>query len=553
MRLLILLGLIYTSLWSSRLDDEIRFNIGNESSKIKSLYAMNGNRPLWVGHAKNFNQFLEILHNPYFNYKNKLFKQDTIDQYSYLLHNDMNPDDNVQDLYKLEIALTSSYIDLANFIVKSDVDWESVRNKLHELKETKDIKANWEMVKKRVPSVSELFNAITSQDIATFYKSLTPLKKRHQFLINSLERYQNMYDVKKVRYGKDLKVGDSHPRIVNIKKRLVISGDFPYQESYSDMFGEKLKSAMIQYKNRFNLEQNGVIDKVMIYYLNKPINLLIKDIITNLDKLKVFPNKFPSEVVIVNIPEFRMNYYKDSYPVLSMNAVVGRDVRPTPIFSSNMTYLVLNPTWNIPENLVRRDLIDTLEKNPDYMKEHHIHAYRGWGKNSKEIKNFTAAKLLPYREGGTIPYRFVQSPGDDNALGRVKFMFPNKYSVYLHDTDNKDLLTRRYRVYSSGCMRLHHPMEFLEALKPRLGSAAKRVDKYLASKKTKHLRFNRKLPVQTVYFTVFGRNGQTYFRKDIYGYDKFVREATPNNGLEVETFTPPPEVEKFDDSDGILF
>ena len=548
MRLLLLLGLLYTSLWSSRLDEEIRFNIGNESNSVKEIYAMNENRPLWVGHAKNFNQFIEILQNPYYNYKNKLFKQDIIDQYSYLLHNDMNPNENGEELYKLEIALTSSYIALGNFIVQSDVDWEGVRGKLKELKELKDIKANWEMIKKQAPSVDKFFNALVNQRIDSFYKSLTPLKKRHQALINALQRYQNMYDIKKVTYGDDLKFGDNHPRISNIKKRLAISGDFPTQNSYSDIFDEKLKTALTQYKNRFNLEQNGLIDKVTIYYLNKPIDLLIKDIIVNLDKLKVFPNEFPNEVIIVNIPEFRMNYYKNSYPILSMNAVVGRDVRPTPIFSSKMTYLVLNPTWNIPVNLVRRDLIPALEENPNYMEEHNIHAYKGWGKNSKEIKNFSVSKLLPYKEGGNIPYRFVQSPGDDNALGRVKFMFPNKYSVYLHDTDNKDLLTRRYRVYSSGCMRLHHPFELLEALKPRLGASASRVEKYLASKKTKHLRFNKPLAVQTVYFTVFERQGQTYFRKDIYGYDKFVQESAKKDEPQQSFIPMVQETESYDNT-----
>ncbi|MCK5853771.1 MAG: L,D-transpeptidase family protein [Sulfurovaceae bacterium] len=546
MRLLLLLVLLYTSLWSSRLEEKIRLNIGSESQTIKSLYAMNGNRPLWVGHAKNFNQFIELLQNPFYNYKNKLFKQDIIDQYSYLLHNNMNPNENIQELYDLEIALTDSYINLANFIVKSDINWDKVSSNLSELKESKDIKASWEMVKKRVPSVKKLFTAISNQEIESFYKSLTPLKKRHQALINALQKYQNMYEIKKVKYGKDLKQGESHPRIPAIKKRLAISGDFPEKEFYNDMFDEPLKSAIVQYKKRFNLEQNDVIDKVTIYYLNKPVNLLITDIITNLDKLKVFPDKFPSEVVIVNIPEFRMNYYKNSYPVLSMNAVVGRDVRPTPIFASKMTYLVLNPTWNIPTNLVRRDLIPALEENPNYMKEHHINAYKGWAKNSKKIKDFSVSKLLPYKDGGNIPYRFVQSPGDDNALGRVKFMFPNKYSVYLHDTDNKDLLTRRYRVYSSGCMRLHHPFQLLELLKPRLNASSSRVDKYLASKKTKHLRFKKKLAVQTVYFTVFDRDGKTYFRKDIYGYDKFIQDAATEEQRQQSYIPMVQETESYD-------
>ena len=548
MRLLLLLGLLFTSLWSSRLDEEIRLHIENESKTIKSMYAMNGNKPLWIGHAKNLNKLIELLQTPYYNYKNKLFKQDIINQYSYLIHDNMNLNENTEELYKLEMALTSSYIDLANFIVKSDIDWDSVSRQLKELKESKDIKANWEMVRKKSPSVKRLFDALTNQNIESFYKSLTPLKKRHQSLINALQKYQNMYDIKKVRYGEDLKFGDSSPRIPNIKKRLAISGDFPQKEFYSDVFDKQLKSAIVQYKNRFNLEQNGIIDKIVIYYLNKPVDLLIKDIIINLDKLKVFPDKFPNEVIIVNIPEFRMNYYKNNYPILSMNAVVGRDARPTPIFASTMTYLVLNPTWNIPNNLVRRDLIPALEENPNYLEEHHINAYKGWKKNNKKIKNFSVSKLLPYRDGGNIPYHFVQTPGDDNALGRVKFMFPNKYSVYLHDTDNKDLLTRRYRVYSSGCMRLQHPLQLLELLKPRLNVSSTKADKYLASRKTKHLTFKKKLAVQTVYFTVFEREGLIYFRKDIYGYDKLIQDAAKE---ELKVFTPP--IEELESSDGTLF
>ena len=210
-----------------------------------------------------------------------------------------------------------------------------------------------------------------------------------------------------------------------------------------------------------------------------------------------------------------------------MSTVVGRDVRPTPIFSSYMTYLELNPNWNIPENLVRRDLMVALSEDPNYLIDHNIHAFKGWS-TKKEIKNFTIDKLLPYenKEAGHIPYRFVQYPGDDNALGRIKFMFPNKYSVYLHDTDNKSLFERRYLVYSSGCMRLEEPFRLLEVLKSRLSSASiRQIDKYRNTLTNKVLNFTKKLPVHTTYFTVFKRNGLIYFRKDIYEYDRFIEES----------------------------
>ena len=270
-----------------------------------------------------------------------------------------------------------------------------------------------------------------------------------------------------------------------------------------------------------------MIDKLLVYYMNQPMHLLTESIVTNLDKLKVFPDAFPNEYIQVNLPDFSMDYYRNQNSILHMNVVVGRDVRPTPIFSSFMTYLELNPNWNIPENLVRKDLIPALQENPNYLKEHNIHAFNGW-QDTNEISNFSVDKLLPYadNENAHIPYRFVQYPGDNNALGRVKFMFPNKYSVYLHDTDNKSLFERRYLIYSSGCMRLEQPFELLEVLKSRLRSAdVKNISKYRNSLTTKILNFTEKLPVYTTYFTVFRRNGLTYFRKDVYEYDAFIQSS----------------------------
>jgi len=542
LRIILILTLLYTTIWSTQLDNQLFLNIKNESQQIKSIYGMNNNHPLWIGHAQNLNTLTEALQNPYFNYKEKKFEQDTIAQYTYLLNDNMDLNQNSNELAKLDIALTKSYIELANFIIKSDIDWDKVSQKLAELKESKDIKAVWEMVKKNPPSTKKLFNALTKQKIDEFFKSITPLPKRHAELIDSLNIYKQkaMLNIPKIPYTKNfrgLKYGDRDEKIVEIKKRLVISSDYPKENIYSDEFDNKLKYALYNYKRRFNLEQNGLIDKITIYYMNKPMHLLVQSIITNLDKLKVFKNRFPKEYILVNIPSFSMEYFKNNQSILRMSAVIGRAQRPTPIFSSNMTYLELNPNWNIPENLVRRDLIPTLMEEPDYMKKHNIHVFKGWGKE-KEIKNFDNKKLFPYQDKskGHIPYRFVQFPGDDNALGRVKFMFPNKYSVYLHDTDNKSLFERRYRVYSSGCMRISKPFELLEALKPHLRKKElKLLPKYRNNLKNKIFKFTRKLPVQTAYFTVYQQDGMTFFRKDIYGYDKFIEESVKEPEISEDT------------------
>lgn len=537
MKLLLLLSLLLSALWSTQLDNKLHSIIHNqpfqlseyptEQQVIKELYALNYDKPLWIGHANNLNALREALQNPYFNYKYKDFYQSQIEQYTYLLHDQMNVDLHSQELATLDILLTRAYLALVNFVVQSDIDWDKVQEKIAGLKESKDITANWEMVRKSSPSATELFQAISRQDIPGFLKSLTPLPDLHQDLIDALNYYQNIKALPRIKYGKDLKLGDKYLYITDMKKRFIITGDLHNKNNTSDIFDEEFKQALYNYKDRFKLEQNGIVDKITVYYLNKPMHEHVQSIITNLDKLKVFPNTFPNEYIRVNLPDFTMDYFRNGQSILHMNAVVGRDVRPTPIFSSYMTYLELNPNWNIPENLVRRDLIPALQENPNYLLEHNIHAFNGWT-NNNEIKNFTVDKLLPYQdpEKGHIPYRFVQYPGDDNALGRVKFMFPNKYSVYLHDTDNKSLFSRRYRVYSSGCMRLEEPFKLLEVLKSRLKPTdVKDIPKYRNSLTNKVLNFTEKLPIYTTYFTVFKRYGMIYFRKDVYEYDQFIEAS----------------------------
>jgi len=538
MRFLLILGFMLTTLYSTGLDDQLRSILKNnpyqlsshenEQNIIRSLYKKNFNQALWIGHAQNLNALREALQNPSFNYKYKDFYQSQIEQRSYLLHNQMNLNKNSQELAELDVFLTRAYLALANFIVQSDINWDMVQDKMAALKEEKDITANWEMVRKKSPSISKLFNAIKNQNIYAFFKSLIPLPELHNNLIEALDFYQNIGTLSRIKYGKDLRLGDQYAYVSDVKKRLIITGDLYNKNNTHDIFDEELKEALYRYKDRFKLAQNAMIDKITVYYLNKPMHLMTQSIVTNLDKLRVFPNKFPKEYIQVNIPDFSTDYMKHGQSILHMSTVVGRDVRPTPIFASSMTYLVLNPTWNIPENLVRRDLTVALSEEPSYLVDHNIHVFKGW-KSKKDItEGFTPDMLLPYqdKDKGHIPYRFVQYPGDDNALGRIKFMFPNKYSVYLHDTDNKSLFERRYLVYSSGCMRLEKPFQLLEVIKSRLRSSDIAViDKYRDTLKTKHINFTKKLPVQTTYFTVFKRNGLTYFRKDIYEYDRFIEES----------------------------
>jgi murein L,D-transpeptidase YcbB/YkuD len=512
---------------------------GENKHIIQNIYASTGNKALWIGknNERKASNLIQALNDPLFNYKNKSFDQSSISRLYYLLDNNEISQSKKAAVYaRLDLVLTSSMVRLVRFIVQGDVDWALVQEKMHALEESDDIQSRWEMSPKPFPNQKALTAAIVHGGIINYLTSLLPLERRYKKLVALLKDYRVMNKFPKIPYSnKVLKIGDSASRIEEIKKRLQISGDYPKGAKINSKFDALLQKAVTTYQKRYLLKVTGEIDKTMTYYLNQPASNNIQAIITNLDKTKLYPHAFESEYVEVNIPDFNLRYYVNGTKVRKMGLVVGRIDRPTPIFSDKIKYMVLNPTWTIPDNLIKRDLIHVLRDNPMYLEENNIHVFRG----KKEIQ-ITQDKLDPYEKSEKrVPYRFVQFPGDNNALGRVKFMFPNKYAVYIHDTDNKSLLDRRYKVYSSGCVRVEKPFDLVDTLlvhaKGKYSDA--KIAKILDSNKTTTIRLKKAIPVHMLYFTVYEEDGLAYFKHDIYLYDKIIEESVEGNRK--ETFSIP--------------
>jgi len=501
---------------------------GKNAAIVQEIYAKTGNRPLWIGtqNAQKMSALIQALKNPLYNYKNKSFDQKSIKKLLYYLDNNAIDEGKKAAVYaRLDLLLTNSYVRLVRFIVQGDVDWNLVQEKFHALKESHDIQATWEMHPKPFPPHKPMIDAAIKGNITTYLNSLLPLEKRYRALVKMLENYRRMEKFPKIPYSsKPLKIGMHSTIIEQVKKRLQISGDYPKNAPINRTFDETLRRAVITYQKRYLLEVTGEIDKTMTWYLNQPARKNIQAIITNLDKTKLYPRHFEKEYIEVNVPDFNLRYYIDGERVLKKGVVVGRIDRPTPIFDDKLEYMVINPTWTIPDNLIKRDLIHVFRENPDYLLENNIHVFRG----KKEV-DITPQMLDPYEYSDKrVPYRFVQFPGDNNALGRIKFMFPNKYAVYIHDTDNKSLLNRRYKVYSSGCMRVEQPFELADLL---LRHASKHysyedIEEIIASDKPTTIRLKEPVPVHIVYFTVFEEDGLAYFKHDIYLYDQIIYESS---------------------------
>jgi len=512
---------------------------GQNKPIIQNIYEQTGYKPLWIGNKNKIKtgQLIQALNDPLFNYKNRSFDQTSIKLLFYQLDNaEISQSKQAAAYAKLDLVLTSSMVRLVRFIVQGDVDWNLVQEKLNTLAQSDDIVARWEMSPKAFPDQSDLISAIEDGNIYAYLSTLIPMEKRYRKLVKMLKDYRVMDKFPKIKYSNTpLKKGDNSSRIKEIKKRLQISGDYPKEARLDNKFDETLRKSVITYQKRYLLKVTGMVDRTTTYYLNQPAKSNIQAIITNLDKTKLYPKAFEKEYVEVNIPDFNLRYYKEYERVMKKGIVVGRIDRPTPLFSNTIRYMVINPTWTIPDNLIKRDLIPVLRQNPLYMKENDIHVFRG----KKEIE-ITQKMLDPYEKSEKpIPYRFVQFSGEKNALGRVKFMFPNKYAVYIHDTDNKSLLSRRYKIYSSGCVRVEKPFDLVNLLLDHTWRkySQNKIDQILQSNKPTTISLKKRIPVHMIYFTVYEEDGLAYFKNDIYLYDKIIEESVVGN--KKATFTVP--------------
>jgi murein L,D-transpeptidase YcbB/YkuD len=499
---------------------------------LTELYEKNDHRSFWLGEAntQKLNTLLDLLDDPFFNYKHKPFNRPRIDRLLDQVGSDIQPD-GIRE--QLDVALTDAYLRLLRFVRIGDVDWALVRKKMARLKAKQDVRATWEITPKKMPATDGIYTALKTGKLYNFLEVQVPQIAQYKLLVNMLEKYRNMPDLKKVPYGKLLKPHSFDERIRLIKKRLHFFGDYTRSDTGSG-WSDDLTRAVRRFKERFNLAKGDYIDNKTILYLNKPKEFYLRKIITNLDILKLYPRSFASEYVEVNVPDYRLRYYRNGRTIFRSPVVVGRIDRPTPIFSDKIEYMVLNPTWTITDNLVRRDLIPVLKSDPNYLQTHNIHVFSG----DKEVP-LDRNRLFRAAKKGTIPYRFVQYPGDKNALGRVKFMFPNRYAVYLHDTDNKTLFQYRYRVFSSGCMRVGKPFEFMRLLlqhaKGKFNDAA--LKRIFASNEPTTIKLAKPIPVHILYRTAYHEEDKDYFLYDIYMYEQMIYESSA--GHTKPTFTVP--------------
>ncbi len=217
---------------------------------------------------------------------------------------------------------------------------------------------------------------------------------------------------------------------------------------------------MKAFQRRHGLEPDGAVGAATAAALNVPASARVAQVRANLERWRWITQDLGERYILINVADFRVSVVEGSREVLSMPAIVGRDYRRTPEFSGKLSYVEINPSWTVPPKLAREDILPKVRKDPFYLADKGIRVFKDWSRGAPEIDpdEIDWSKV----KGETMSFKFRQDPGPENALGRIKFMFPNKFDVYLHDTPERWLFARAVRDFSSGCIRVAKPMELAE-------------------------------------------------------------------------------------------
>ncbi|HET7116159.1 MAG TPA: L,D-transpeptidase family protein [Hanamia sp.] len=363
------------------------------------------------------------------------------------------------------------------------------------------LQLQWHIPKKKINAVSLLDSLIAKN--GTKLEDWEPVNRFYPLLRNKLIMY---YEIDKKGgwdsinlNNKVYRPGDSSEAILALKKRLTITGDYKGEDT-SFIFTNQLELGLQHAQERFGLDTDGVLGSQTVKELNVSVKDRIEQILINMERLKWMPNESSGVRLVANIPEFRLHVFNGDQQEFSMKIVVGTAGHNTVIFTDSLQYIVFNPYWNIPRSIVRNEILPAMRRDRNYLR-----------RNNMERTGFSNG--LPV---------IRQRPGPFNALGRVKFIFPNNYSIYFHDTPAKNLFNLQDRAFSHGCIRLGEPERLADYLlrDNHEWPKSKIHNIMIHGGKNTWVKLKHKIPIYIVYFTAWvTQDGTLNFRNDIYGHD----------------------------------
>lgn len=485
-------------------------------SELLKFYKEGQCRPVWSSENTIDTQAIYLI------YSIKDARKDGLDIYTPAYHfrkilelvNFTKPDSLVKNdsvvLAQLDILLTDAYLTfgkhLSNGLIPNEAIagvWKNAKHVFIDMK-------------------SRLRQALRDKTVKESLQELTPSSHEYEALRTIMEKYLKIEEMggwKTIEPIGRNDEGDDQYSSDDLRERLRAEGDLAVDEHSNEAYEDALKN----FQSRHGIDADGIVGAKTIAKMNISVAEKITAIRLNLEKWRWMPEE-KGIYISVNIPDFSLSVMEDSYTVLKMKAILGKEARQTPIFSSHMKYIVVNPYWRVPRTILREDIIPKVQKDIRYLKKERIRVFKADNKTGiREInpKNINWKKV----NANAFPYLLRQDPGRKNVLGRLKFMFPNTYDIYIHDTPVKSLFDKEERLFSSGCIRIEEPLVLFRYLMYNdANTDYENIIDLIARGANKTIMLRNSIKVRIDYWTVWvDEKGMAQFRDDIYGHDNDLR------------------------------
>lgn len=370
------------------------------------------------------------------------------------------------------------------------------------------------------PSLARLNTAAHNGTLAAFTDTLLPANKMYQPMRKAmLTELADTAPWPEMVINRTLRPGESHESVGALREilhrfNLISANDMM---SAGAVYDKTLVAAVKQFQLQHGLEADGVIGKQTREWLNKTPQMRAAIMAVNIQRLRITPDNEPT-AILVNIPDFSLHFYVDNNLILESRTIVGRAERKTPIMSSALNNVVINPPWTVPPTMSRQDVVPRGRADPSYFSSRGYTIYNGWSNNASVVDPYSIdwSVITP----SNFPYRITQAPGPSNSLGRYKFNMPNSEAIYLHDTPNHSLFNKNMRAISSGCVRVNKAKDLAAILLGDAGWNETRVDGALKAGSTRYVSIPNRIPVYLYYQTAWvNAENIPQYRADIYRYD----------------------------------
>jgi murein L,D-transpeptidase YcbB/YkuD len=489
--------------------------------RLQNFYSNRQNKPIWLSNqgikGKRVMQLLSSIQ-----------RDVTLDPRSHIHHKaktikkKLEQKHNNASIIKLELELTTLYYNFLQHTIYGEIDWKAFEMYLSN-NQANGIDSNWV----HYPHHFDVNVLMSQENIGETLRHLTPNGYQYKQLISALYK---LYKIKwqggwtRLPAFKSLKKGQTSQMVSRLRQRLALSGDYICSSKVSDQYyGTCLQKAVKRFQKRHNTLADGVVGRGTQQLLNISVDSKINKVLLNLDRIKWLPRNVNPRHIVVNIPEYMLHYYEYGKEEKRLRVIVGDTEHPTPVFSDTLTYFTLNPYWKLPPGIIKKEVVPAMVKNPNYIKQHGLEVHETWEENSSVVPLNGIDWAMYLNNSTKFPYRLMQPPGPKNALGQIKFKFPNKFSVYLHDTPTKHLFKKKKRAFSHGCVRLSQPFSLLKSLaKDEPTITSEKVNNIIISKKKTEVDITKDIPIHLTYLTTWvNANNQLIFGDDIYQYDKY--------------------------------